>query len=99
MVMTMLRTNCSVANAELEIIMILNMIGMIFMIIDDHDHDHGYDGDDDGDNDDDDIGPAHVVEAVNEDRRQRSRVEAFEQLEEKSYLADSEDECDNDHKE
>ena len=44
-------------------------------------HDNEYDDDNDNDDDDNiDYEPADIVEAVNEDRRQRTRVEAFEQL-------------------
>ena len=45
-----------------------------------NDCDGNFDNDSDDDNYSDDAGPADVIEAVNEDRRQRPWIEAFEQL-------------------
>ena len=45
-----------------------------------NDCDDNFDNDNDDDNYSDDAEPADVIEAVNEDRRQRPWIEAFEQL-------------------
>ena len=50
----------------------------------DHNHHHDYDGN--FDNNNDDAGPADVIEAVNEDRRQRPWIKAFEQLQKNLWL-------------
>ena len=51
-----------------------------------NDCDGNFDDDNDDDNYSDDAGPADVIEAVNEDRRQRPWIEAFEQLQKNLWL-------------